>query len=189
MSEQKEISKAIRMDAKTAKLYEDVMEEYREGGERQGDTFNRILTIVHLKKAIQSNPIVADRINKIETTIDSVINQIIGIVSAQEDEIQRMNDVALSYKKERDDAIEKAYNAEAELTECLERENELIEKNVLLSKTNNIMKTQIEQLEQSSPDRLRELELEVASLKASLEARKESGEYFEQIINAINEEL
>lgn len=188
MSEQKEISKAIRMDAKTAKLYEDVMEEYREGGERQGDTFNRILTIVHLKKAIQSNPIVADRINKIEITIDSVINQIIGIVSAQEDEIQRMNDVALSYKKERDDAIEKVNNAEAELAECLRREDELIGKNELLSKTNNIMQTQLEQLEEASPDRLRELEREVASLKASLEARKDSSEYFEQIMNAINEE-
>lgn len=188
MSESKDISKAVRVDATTAKLFEEVMNEYREGNEKQGDTLRRIFSIARLKKSVISNPVVADKIEQIELTIDSVVNQIIGVVSAQDAEIRRVNDVALSFQKERDEAIEKVNNAEAELTECLERENELIEKNELLSKTNNIMKTQIEQLEQSSPDRLRELELEVASLKATLEARKDSSEYFEQIMNAINEE-
>lgn len=174
MNEPKEIIKTIRMSAETSKLYESMMGSYAQSEDKQGDALHRILEAAQQNYVKATHPDISNKISSIEATARSLLEQVNGIVSAQDDEIRRLNDIAIDYKKEHDDVIENAEKSKEELNDCRKRENLLLEKIKSLEKANAFLEQQLDALKDSDPEKLHKLEVDLSSAQATIKAQNQT---------------
>ena len=155
------------MDAKTSELYESVMKTYMQEKDKQGDTLRRILEAARLNQVKAMHPESSEMLSGIEASLDGILKQVIGIISAQDEELRRLNDVAVAAQEEREKAIVDAQNAKDILSESIKTQGELKDKIADLEKANSFLERQLSNLQDADPGKLHGLEIELASANAS----------------------